>query len=440
MSLNMKVRIQKVIAASGLTSRRQAEVLIRQGRVTVNGAVVQKLGTCVDPQADHIKVNGDHVGSAEPEVFILLHKPAGYLTTMKDPQGRPTVADLVDRVRLRVVPVGRLDYDAEGLLLLTNNGQIAQACLHPKYHVPKTYLVKVSKVLTEEELNLLRQGVQLDDGMTKPAIVKKSGKAKVNSWIEMTIYEGRTHQVKRMLEVLGHRVLRLKRIRFGPLGLGDLLPGALRFATDAEANALRGILERTPRRERVPLKIIRTSGAPIGLLQPQVRKGFGSSGPSISRAESAPKSLRKPIVMVRNQFQNKNPTAPERSTRDIGLRTKPSSGMKAQGRPLERPSKKRPSFPHGVKPQVVLQAFLDYEKQVREEWKDRSSRRVLNEPRVHGNNPGAKSVSSSRVEQGPNSRFQNSPKPRSAKPKFPSRSTTRSRQPVNRTPKKRNRS
>ncbi len=236
------IRLQKVIAAGGLASRRTAETMIRNGEVTVNGKVVRVLGTCVDPLTDHVKVNGRHVRPAEPETFVLLHKPVGYVTTMRDPHGRRTIADLLASVKMRVFPVGRLDYDAEGLLLLTNNGMVAQMCLHPRYHVPKTYLVKVSGLCTNEEIRALQDGVALDDGLTAPAVVRKSGKARVNSWIELTIHEGKKHQVKRMVEAVGHRVVRIKRIRFGPLVLGDLRVGTCRFATDAEANALRSLL------------------------------------------------------------------------------------------------------------------------------------------------------------------------------------------------------
>lgn len=239
------VRLQKVIAASGLSSRRAAETLIREGKVTVNGEVVRLLGTCINPVADHVKVDGTHIETAEPEVFVLLNKPPGCVTTMNDPLGRGTVADLLGRVRVRVFPVGRLDFDAEGLLLLTNNGLIAQACLHPRYHVPKTYVIKVSGVFSDEEINMLKEGVTLEDGVTSPADVKKSGKAKSNSWLEITIREGKKHQIKRMVEACGHRVLRIKRTRFGPLQLGDIAPGTFRYASDAEANALRAILHRS---------------------------------------------------------------------------------------------------------------------------------------------------------------------------------------------------
>ena len=239
------VRLQKVIAASGLSSRRAAETLIRQGQVTVNGQVVRTLGTCINPATDHVKVDGRHLESTEPEVFVLFHKPSGCVTTMKDPWGRKTIADLLERVKVRVFPVGRLDFDAEGLLLLTNNGQVAQACLHPRYHVPKTYVLKVSGVLTDEEIKILKEGVALDDGVTSPADVKKSGKTKCNSWLEITIHEGKKHQIKRMVEACGHRVMRIKRVRFGPLYLRDLPLGSFRYASDAEANALREIFCRS---------------------------------------------------------------------------------------------------------------------------------------------------------------------------------------------------
>ena len=241
----MMVRLQKVIAASGVASRRAAETMIRDGHVTVNGKVVRVLGTCIDPSKDHVKIDGRHVQPTEPEVFVLLNKPPGYVTTMNDPQGRPTIADLIPKVKVRVFPVGRLDFDTEGLLLLTNNGKVAQMCVHPRYHVPKTYLVKVSGVCTDEEIRNLEGGVALDDGMTAPAVVRKSGKAKVNSWLELTIHEGRKHQIRRMLEALGHRVMRIKRTRFGPLELGTLPVGVSRFATDAEANALRAVVHRS---------------------------------------------------------------------------------------------------------------------------------------------------------------------------------------------------
>jgi 23S rRNA pseudouridine2605 synthase len=236
------VRLQKIIARSGIASRRKAEDLIRQGLITVNGESVMTLGTKVDPVRDHIKVNGRHLKSQPPDMFLILNKPLGYISTLHDPVGRPTIKALVPKPSLRLFPVGRLDFDSEGLLLLTNNGDIAQACLHPAHHVPKTYLVKIKGILEDPEIQQLRHGLMLEDGPTAPARVKKAGKAEANSWVEITIHEGRKHQVKRMFEQLGHPVIRLKRIQFGPLNLGTLPPGQTRYLTDKEANALRHLL------------------------------------------------------------------------------------------------------------------------------------------------------------------------------------------------------
>lgn len=238
------VRLQKVIADSGLTSRRKAEEMIRQGRVAVNGRVVQELGKKVDPTRDHVKVDGRHLKPTPPQVFVLLNKPKGYLSSLNDPAGRPTVRDLLAGVRLRVFPVGRLDFDGEGLLLLTNHGEMAQALLHPRFHVPKTYLVKVKGVLENDEIESLTEGIELEDGRTAPAAVRKIAKARHNSWLEITIHEGRKHQVKRMFETVGHPVLRLKRVRFGPLTLGDLQPGKYRYLTDQETKALRAFVQK----------------------------------------------------------------------------------------------------------------------------------------------------------------------------------------------------
>jgi len=239
----MEVRLQKLIAGTGIASRRKAEVMITAGRVTVNGKVVTELGIKVDPTRDHVKVDGKHISAAQPFVYLMLNKPKNVVSTLDDPGGRETVKDFLRGVSVRVFPVGRLDFDGEGLMLLTNNGDVAQALLHPRYHVPKMYLIKVKGVLTDEEIKKLEQGVRLEDGMTSPASVKKVRKVEANSWLEITIREGRKHQVKRMLEAVGHPVIKLLRIKMGPLTLGNLEPGEYRFLTDREANALRELVE-----------------------------------------------------------------------------------------------------------------------------------------------------------------------------------------------------
>lgn len=239
----MEIRLQKLIAGTGLASRRKAEELITAGRVMVNGKVVTELGTKVDPVRDHVKVDGRHLSAAQPFVYMMLNKPKHVMSTLDDPGGRTTVKDFLRGVSVRVFPVGRLDFDSEGLMLLTNNGDLAQALLHPRYHVPKTYLIKVKGVLTDEEIAQLERGVRLEDGMTSPAMLKKVRKVEANSWLEITIREGRKHQVKRMLESVGHPVIKLIRIKMGPLSLGDLQPGEFRFLTDREANLLREVVE-----------------------------------------------------------------------------------------------------------------------------------------------------------------------------------------------------
>ena len=255
----MEVRLQKVMADAGVASRRAAEEMIRAGRVTVNGRVIREMGQKVDPEQDHIKVDGRHLKPAAPKAYVMLNKPKDVLTTLEDPEreDRITVRQFLSGVKQRVFPVGRLDYDTEGLLLLTNDGELAQRLLHPRYHVPKVYLTKIKGTLEAEAERTLKAGVRLEDGATAPAHVKKLRKMEENSWIELTIYEGRTHQVKRMLEAVGHPVLKLKRIRFGPLTLGRLPPGRYRFLTDPEIHRLKAAALGTPSQSSLASKVRR---------------------------------------------------------------------------------------------------------------------------------------------------------------------------------------
>jgi len=242
--------------------------MIAAGRVTVNGKVVTELGTKVEPGRDHVKVDGRHLGAAQPYVYLMLNKPKNVMSTLEDPGGRTTVKEFLRGVSVRVFPVGRLDFDSEGLMLLTNNGDLAQALLHPRYHVPKSYLIKVKGVLADEEIRQLERGVRLEDGPTGPATVKKIRKVEQNSWLEITIHEGRKHQVKRMLESVGHPVIRLTRVKMGPLMLGDLAPGEFRFLTDREANAIRDLVE-----QRVAA-VEHGEESARHLLRPPKRKGW----------------------------------------------------------------------------------------------------------------------------------------------------------------------
>jgi 23S rRNA pseudouridine2605 synthase len=233
-------RLQKILAKAGVASRREAERMIVEGRVTVNGEVISQLGVKADPSTDHIKIDGKRLARFEPNVTLLLNKPRGYVSTVKDPQGRQTVTDLLGRVKARVYPVGRLDFDAEGLLLLTNDGDLAHVITHPRYSVPKIYLAKVSGIPEERKLVRLIRGISLEDGRARAesvSILRQVGK---NSWLRIVVTEGRTHLIKRMFSAVGHPVAKLKRIGIGSLRLGNLPVGQFRYLAPEEVERLRG--------------------------------------------------------------------------------------------------------------------------------------------------------------------------------------------------------
>lgn len=235
-------RLQKIIAAAGIASRRKAEELISGGLVQVNGQVVSALGSKADPETDHIRVNGKLLQGAQRHVYLLLNKPKGYVTTMSDPEKRPTVMDLIRGVRGRVYPVGRLDYASEGLLILTNDGDLAHRLMKASSHVPKTYVVKVAGTPKDDSIEKLRAGVSIatDDGKrvkTGPAKVRVV-KVATNPWYEITLVEGRNRQIRRMFEAVGHHVEKIKRVRYGPLAL-DVPPGKFRALTLQEISRLK---------------------------------------------------------------------------------------------------------------------------------------------------------------------------------------------------------
>jgi 23S rRNA pseudouridine2605 synthase len=234
----MLERLQKILSAAGLASRREAETLIAAGRVTVNGVVVTELGSKADPGRDRIALDGKPVRLKRERLYILLYKPAGYVTTLKDPEGRPVVTSLLKGVKERVYPVGRLDYNTEGLLLLTNDGGWANGLAHPRHEVEKEYLVKVRGSVSPEQLKSLADGVLLDDGPTAPAAVRLEHETARNSRISVTIHEGRYRQVRRMCEAVGLTVVALKRVRYGFLGLDGMKPGEFRFLTPEESGRL----------------------------------------------------------------------------------------------------------------------------------------------------------------------------------------------------------
>lgn len=233
----MEQRLQKIIAEMGLASRRKAEEFILEGRVTVNGKVAT-IGMKADTLKDHIKVDGKLLFKPEKKVYFIFNKPRGVVTSMSDPEGRPTVHDFLKGIKQRVYPVGRLDFDSEGMLLVTNDGEFAHAVLHPSKKIPKTYLVKIKGMIDDESIEKLRKGIRLDRTVTAPAKVKRSRKIESNSWIEMVIYEGKKRQIRRMLERVGHSVIRLMRIRINGLEMGALRPGECRQISFEEMRIL----------------------------------------------------------------------------------------------------------------------------------------------------------------------------------------------------------
>lgn len=242
-------RLQKVLAQAGVASRRNSEVLITQGRVSVNGETVRELGVKVDPERDEIRVDGKLI-QQEEYVYLLLYKPTGYITSLHDPEGRKVVTQLLKGVKQRVYPVGRLDFDTSGLLLLTNDGRLAHQIAHPSFQMDKVYQAWVRGVPDKGDLAQLANGVLLEDGMTAPAQAKlitadhKQGKA----LLQLTIHEGRNRQVRRMCEAVGHPVLSLKRIGLGFLTLDGLEPGSYRHLRQAEVKRLYQMAERAVNR------------------------------------------------------------------------------------------------------------------------------------------------------------------------------------------------
>lgn len=225
----MEERLQKILASAGVASRREAEKIILAGRVKVNGKLINELGCKFDPDRCKITVDGKPI-LQESKVYYLFYKPRGVVTTMSDPQKRKTVADYMQNLPERVFPVGRLDYNTEGLLLMTNDGELAQKLMHPKHEVNKTYLVKVPGIVPQEKLDVLRVGVKLEDGLTAPAIVnlRTYDYEKNYTLFDVTIHEGKNRQIRRMCDAIGFPVRELKRIKMGPLTLSGLSKGKFR--------------------------------------------------------------------------------------------------------------------------------------------------------------------------------------------------------------------
>ena len=240
----MEERLQKLIAAAGLASRRHAEELIAAGEVTVNGEVVREQGTKADPARDHIKVRGKLINpllEKQEKTYVLLNKPRGYLTALSDPEGRPLVSELVPHALGRLHPVGRLDFNTEGLLILTNDGELTNFVTSARNHVEKVYEVKVKGLPPEAQVERLRRGIRLEDGVkTAPARITRTEETKTNAWFEVTLREGRNQQIRRMFDAIGHSVVKLRRVRIGHITSEGILIGQWRHLTPVEVKRLKG--------------------------------------------------------------------------------------------------------------------------------------------------------------------------------------------------------
>mgnify|MGYP000864385858 CR=1 FL=1 len=233
-----KERLQKYIARCGIASRRKAEEIILQGKVKVNGRIVKELGSKINPEKDLVTVYDEKIFEKEEHTYIKLYKPEGYVTTVKDQFNRKTVIDLIN-IKERIYPIGRLDYDTSGLLLLTDDGDLANKLMHPKYHIFKTYNVEIKGSLNNESINILKTGILIDSYKTAPAKVKLLKQAQNNSYVQISIHEGKNRQVRKMFEAVGHKVLKLKRISFGNIVLGKMKPGEWKYLTNDEVKFLK---------------------------------------------------------------------------------------------------------------------------------------------------------------------------------------------------------
>ena len=235
------MRLQKYLALSGVSSRRNAEKMIAEGRVTVNRQRITEMGVQVDENSDTVEVDGKQVSIQKEKHYIAYNKPLGEVTTVSDPEGRATVMDKFRDYPVRLYPVGRLDYDSEGLLLLTNDGDMMNHVLHPSREVSKVYLVKISNQVTDDEIRLLRRGVIIDGRLTSPASVRLIRREAFDTVLLISIHEGRNRQVRKMTEAIGHQVVSLKRVEFGPVTLGDLPSGKWRRLSENEIRKLKEI-------------------------------------------------------------------------------------------------------------------------------------------------------------------------------------------------------
>jgi 23S rRNA pseudouridine2605 synthase len=329
----MQERLQKIIAHAGVSSRREAEAMIREGRVTLNGRVVEELGTRADPDRDHIKVDGKLITKAEPHRYILLYKPKEVMTTVEDPQGRRTVIDLVRGIRERIYPVGRLDFHSEGLVLLTNDGELAFRVSHPTHGSVKTYSVKVRGVPEERLVDKLRRGITIDGKRTLPCDIERmhtTGKRddEGNSWFEVKLREGRTQQIRKMFQAVGHPVSKLRRVAIGPISDPKLTPGVWRELTKQEVKMLE-----TMKEPKKSVKPRRTMARPTSRKKP-------ATAASRKPAASRPKPAAKRSARTETRSSTRRTPSPRPATPRPKVAAGKSSGSK---KPAVRRAGARPS-------------------------------------------------------------------------------------------------
>ena len=329
----MQERLQKIIAHAGVSSRREAEAMIREGRVTLNGRVVEELGTRADPDRDHIKVDGKLITKAEPHRYILLYKPKEVMTTVEDPQGRRTVIDLVRGIRERIYPVGRLDFHSEGLVLLTNDGELAFKVSHPTHGSVKTYSVKVRGVPEERLVDKLRRGITIDGKRTLPCDIERmhtTGKRddEGNSWFEVKLREGRTQQIRKMFQAVGHPVSKLRRVAIGPISDPKLTPGVWRELTKQEVKMLE-----TMKEPKKSVKPRRTTARPTSRKKP-------AAAASRKPAASRPKPAAKRSARTETRSSTRRTPSPRPATPRPKVVGGKSSGSK---KPAVRRAGARPS-------------------------------------------------------------------------------------------------
>ncbi len=329
-------RLQKIIAHAGVSSRREAEAMIREGRVTLNGRVVTELGTRADPDRDHIKVDGKLITKAEPHRYILLYKPREVMTTVEDPQGRRTVIDLVRGIRERIYPVGRLDFHSEGLVLLTNDGELAFKVSHPTHGSVKTYSVKVRGVPDERLIDKLRRGITLDGKRTLPCDIERMRTTSKrddegNSWFEVKLREGRTQQIRKMFQAIGHPVSKLRRVAIGPISDPKLTPGVWRELTKQEVKMLE-----TMKELKKPVKARRTTARPV------LRKKPAAAG--AKRSAARPKARPAASRASASRSETRSSTRRTPSPRPATPRPKSAAGKKTAGS-KKAPARRAPARP-----------------------------------------------------------------------------------------------